>query len=76
MRLGRSVDDSFDVGGAFPEFPEIDEGIAGFILFEFDSLIAVGEVEFAAVAEVGISDVDEGASVIGEGIEEGGRLIC
>ena len=65
------LDAGLEVDGAAPEEAQAAERLDGGADLEVQAVPLVGEEELAAVEVVGVHDVDEGLSGVGEAVEQG-----
>ena len=64
------VDHGFEVYRPGPQLVEVSQSILGIVLLEFDPLKSVLQIQFAAIAMIGIDHVDEGSTVIRQAVQE------
>ena len=64
------IDNSLKEDGARPDLVDVAHRITGIVCFQINTLVAMAQVELAAVVVVAILDIDEGLTKVGEAKEE------
>ena len=64
------VDHGFEVYRPGPQLVEVSQSILGIVLLEFNPLKSVLQIQFTAIAVIGIDHIDEGSTVIRQAIQE------